>query len=287
MVVGVVQVRAGDAVADDQPEQHDGGGGRGGDQAVVEQAVGAAVVAVLGPGERGQRDHAEGYRDPGVRGGGGVVRAQPLVLPRVEVLRLREHLLLHLLVGVAQIGAADREALAVVRPRLLDQALVLRQQPVEFGDGRRGGGVGVGAGRGVDQLLGGRADALLVADAVDAGLRAAGQEAAGGGGVGVGERAVDVGGVRAERLAAVQDVVGGGRTVGDLPGGDGAERDDEQGEYGADDAQPAGLGGGGRPELVEALGEGRTPPLGRAGLRRRGAPLRWYRRHGGHAGARW
>src|SRR5690606_12438430 len=245
VVAGVVQSGAGQGVAGGQPQQDHRGGRRGRHQAVVEEAVGAPVGAVLRPGEGGQGDDAEGDRRPGVRGGVRVVGAQPLVLRAVQVLRGGEHLLLHLLVRVPQVGAAHGEALPVVRAGALHQALVLRQQAVEVGDGGGGGGGGLGVGRRLDQLGGGGADVPLVAVAGLLRLLPAGQEAAGGGGVGGGERAVDVGGVRAEGLAAVQHVVGGGRPVGHLPGGDGAEGEDEGGQHGADDAQPAGLGGGG------------------------------------------
>src|SRR5262249_17425799 len=145
--------------------------------------------------------------------------------------------------------------LPVVGPGPLDQALVLGQQRVEPGDRRLGGGAGLGVGGGGDEPRGGGADVLLVAVAGGGRLLPAGQEPAGGSGVGVRQRAVDVGGAGAERLAAVQHVVGSRRALAGLVGGDRAERDDQQGEYGADDAQPPRLGGRGGPHLVDALGE--------------------------------
>src|SRR5690606_1969386 len=101
------------------------------------------------------------------------------------------------------------------------------------------------------------------------GLLTARQKAAGGRGVGVGEGAVDVGGVGTEGLAAGEDVVGGGGPVGGLPGGDGAEAEDEGGEESADDAEAAGFGGGGVAGRVGAFREGGAAGRGGGGRLRR------------------
>ncbi len=141
VVVRVVESRAGDGVTHHEPEQDDGGGGGRREQPVVEHPVGAAVVAALRPGEGGEREDAERHGEPGVRLGVAVVGGQAGVLRLVELLGGREHLRLHRGVGVAQIGAAERQALAVVRAGALDQARVLGQELVQLADGRGRGGV--------------------------------------------------------------------------------------------------------------------------------------------------
>lgn len=250
-----MQLGPGHRVPHGQPQQDHGGRGGRHEQSVVEDPVRAAVVAPLRPEQPGQGHHTEPQREerPGPRRF--VVLAEPAGLRRVQPLGGGQQHVAHLLVGVPEIGAAQRQTLPVVGPGALDQAGVAGEFHVEGGDLLPGPRRRVRVGGGLHQQPGRLLDVPLVL-VVDV-LRLLGprQEAARRRGVGVRQRAVDGRRVGAQRLAAAHHVTRGGLPVGDLERRHGPERHDEQGQYGPDDLQPAGLGGGRGPHLAGRRGQ--------------------------------
>lgn len=277
-----VEAAAGDGVCGEQPEQHGQRGGGGGEQPVVEDPVRPRVGAALGPaqGGEGEQSEAEGGQRPGARRL--VVLVEPYRLGLVEPLGGGQQDAGHLLVGVPQIGPAQREALPVGGAGALDQARVARELFVEGGDLAGRFARTVGARGGLDEQSGGGGDVPVVPRAGLRGLQGAREEATGGGGVRVGEGAVDRGGVGGQRLAAADDVVGGGRPVVDLEGGDRPERDDEQCENGPEDLEAGPARSSWRPAAARVPRPRRSAP--RAGRRRaRATPARAHA--AGRAGA--
>ena len=147
--------------------------------------------------------------------------------------------------GLVEVGGADREALAGVGPRGLDQPGVADQAVAEGVDQLL---VVVGGGQPrLGQGLGRQQDLLVVGGPLRGGLQAAGDEGAGGQGVGVGQVGAEVGG----RLGHAQAVVAGVRDRVGVAGRDGG------GGHAAEDERGPGQHGEGE---EEATARERDPP---------------------------
>lgn len=240
--IGVLQFGPRDRVPHAQPQQqHRRRGGRG-EQPMVEDPVGPAVVAPLRPEQRTQRNDTETQREERPRSRGVVVLVEPAGLRRVQPLGGRQQLGGHLLVRVPQIGAAQRQPLPVVGAGPLDQAGVPGEFLVELGDLLARRRRRVRGGRRLHQQPGRVLDVLLVPLMDIARLLRPREEPAGRRRVGIGQRTVDVRRLGAQRLTAAHHVVGGGRPAGDLERRHGPERNDEHRQRGPDDLEPARFG---------------------------------------------
>ena len=241
------------------------GGDGCGQQGWVEQAVGPVGDEPLAEHQKAEGQESR-HHDPDDVAERLARLVRPVEASRLHLVQLPDggqDRLLHEGGSFPQVGAADRQAEAVVDPGRLDQAAVGREVLVDDGQGlgrllRRSR-----LARHRCQLVGGRRQVVEICLAASRRLEARLEEGVGRGGVGVGQRRVDDLGAHQQRLDLLADGVGG-----PLAGPQGAGADDRHQQHHDHDGargQPHPARGGPRP--VAQAGHNGGPGDRRAGHR--------------------